>query len=103
MIARDIITTIIFIVLICIICFVNENIDRLNLAEENRILQNMEIMLLQKDISRLDVGLIRNETKTEVLKNKEIILMNRDLLEKFERDVEAFESVIKNHQERMGK
>ena len=42
----------------------------------------------------------RNEVKIEILKNKEILLMNRDLLKKFEKDVEALESVIKTHQER---
>lgn len=100
---RDIITTIIFIILICVICFVNQNIDRLNIAEERRIKQNIEIMLLQKDIKRLDIRLTRNEIKTEVLKNKEILLMNRDLLKKFEKDVEAFEDAIRMHQKKMRK
>ena len=100
---RDIITTIIFIILICVICFVNQNIDRLNLAEERRIEQNIGIILIQKDIKKLDIRSIRNKFKIEVLKNKEILLMNRDLLKKFEKDVKAFEDAIKMYQERKTK
>ncbi len=100
---RDIITTIIFLILFWCVITINQNMIKHTLAEENRIKQNIEIMLLQKDISRLDVRLTRNEIETEVLKNKEIILMNRDILKKFEKDVEAMEEVIRHHQKRMKK
>lgn len=98
---RDIITTIIFIVLVCIICFINQNRTLLNTAEDQRIIQNEEMIRFQKDISRLDIRLTRNEFKTKVLENKEIILLSKGVLRKFEKDVAAFETAIKNHEERM--
>ena len=100
---RDILTTIIFIALLFTICYTNQNITRLDKAEENRIKQNTEIIRFQKDISGLDTRLARNEMKTKVLENKEIILLSKDVLKKFEKDIEAFETAIRNHEEMMGK
>lgn len=97
---RDIITTIIFIALICVIYITNQNINRLDVAEERRIIQNKEMIMFQKDILRLDIRLTRNEIKTKVLENKEIILLHRDVLKKFEKDIDAVESVIRDYQKK---
>lgn len=100
---RDIITTIIFVALICLICYTNQNRDRLNIAEENRIKQNKELIQFQEDIQRLDIRLTRNEIKTRVLENKEIILISKDVLKKFEKDIINFEQAIKDYEERIKK
>jgi len=38
----------------------------------------------------------------EIEKNKEIILLNRNVLKMFEKDIEAFEAAIRDYEERMG-
>ena len=100
---RDIITTIIFIALLFTICYTNQNRTRLDVAEDRRVIQNEEMLRFQKDVSRLDTRLTRNEMKTKVLENKEIILLSKDVLKKFEKDIEAFETAIRNHEGRLGK
>ena len=100
---RDIIITIIFITLICIIYCTNQNRVKINTAERNRIIQNKELIQFQKDIQRLDIRLTRNEIKTKILENKEIILLNKDVLKKFEKDIMAHEQAIKNHEDRIKK
>ena len=91
---RDIITTIIFIGLLWVVIETNNNITRLDIAEERRIKQNTEIMLLQKDIKRLDERLTRNEIK--ITRKAEIIVLQKEILE----GIEAFERVIRIQQER---
>jgi len=67
-------------------------------AEENRIIQNTEIMRLSKDILRLDIRLTRNEMKTRVLQNTKVIILQKETLKRFIKEIEAMEQVIKDYQ-----
>jgi len=75
---EDIAIIIIALALLWVIVTVNSNLSKHETSEENRIKQNVEIILLQQDIKRLDI---------------ELIAAQKDLLKSFEYHAQYIESM----------